>query len=567
MNKIKLIAVLLIFTLIFSSVFILYGCDQTKSPDECTSHIDDNNDGLCDTCGKIIDNENDQKKDPDKCTTHIDVNGDDLCDRCGKDMNNECDKREDKNHVDVNDDGLCDACRESVVASLDFYAINDIHGTLVDSGSTNGVGGLTTFLLKAQENGNAYVLSSGDTWQGGSESNNTLGLLATEWLNYIGCVSMTLGNHEFDWSTAAIEKNAEIANFPLLAINVYERETDERVSYCSPSVMLEANGAKIGIIGAIGDCYSSISASMCGDVYFKVNDELTTLVKEEATSLREKGADYIIYSLHDGGSQISSGSVQSYLSWYDTSLSDGYVDLVFEGHTHQTYSFYDSYGVNHIQAGGYNTGISHASVSINFANGKTTTGTEVIKSNVYSSYSKDNIIETLSEKYRDLVKNPDEVIGYASNNIKSYELCDIMAQAYYKFALEKWGEYDIVLGGGYINSRKPYNIYKGEVTVRTLQTLFPFNNSMTLCTIKGIDLRDRFFNTDNTAYHISYGDYGREVKEKLNNGEGLYDTYYIVVDSYSSDYAPNKLTVVESLGDTIYPRDLLQKYLVEYYLS
>lgn len=567
MNKTKFIALFLILTLLFSSAYLFCGCDQTQRPNGCVSHVDANNDGVCDKCGKKIDNEQDQIKDPNSCTAHIDVNGDDLCDHCGKDMNNECDKRDDNEHVDVNDDGLCDSCGESVVANLDFYAINDIHGSLVDSGSINGVGGLTTYLLNAQENGNAYVLSSGDTWQGGSESNNTLGLLATEWLNYIGCVSMTLGNHEFDWSTDAIKKNAAIANFPLLAINVYERESDERVPYCSPSVMLEADGAKIGIIGAIGDCYSSISASMCGDVYFKVNDELTMLVKEEATSLRERGADYIIYSIHDGGSRISSGSTQSYLSWYDSSLSDGYVDLVFEGHTHQSYTFYDSYGVNHIQAGGYNQGISHATISVNVANGKSTTGVEIISSKVYSNYAKNDIIETLSKKYSDLVKNPDEVIGYASSNIKSGELCDIMAQAYYKFALEQWSEYDIVLGGGYINSRKPYNIYKGDVTIRTIQTLFPFNNSMTLCTIKGIDLRDRFFNTDNSAYHIAYGDYGREIREKLNNGEGLNDIYYIVVDSYSSDYAPNNLTVVESLGDTVYPRDLLQAYLVEYYLS
>lgn len=159
-------------------------------------------------------------------------------------------------------------------------------------------------------------------WQGSSESNNTKGKLATEWLNYIDCASMTLGNHEFDWSTEKIKTNAQLADFPFLAINVYDRTTNKRVEYCDSSVVVEFGDAKIGIIGAIGDCYSSISSSMCADVYFKTGSELTTLVKQEANKLRTQGVDYIVYSLHDGGDQ------GSYMDWYDTSLSNGYVDIV-----------------------------------------------------------------------------------------------------------------------------------------------------------------------------------------------------------------------------------------------
>lgn len=509
MKKRKLVAILLVFIIAISTSLALFGCDNNKN----TPSLNDN------------------------CS-----------------------------HADSNNDGICDNCKGSVIEKVDFYAINDIHGSLSEKEEV-GVGGLTTYLLDAQKNGNAFVISGGDTWQGGSESNNTFGLLATEWLNYIGCVSMTLGNHEFDWSTEAIRQNAEIANFPFLAINVYDRATNERSSFCQPSVMVESGNAKIGIIGAIGDCYSSISASVCADVYFKVGGELTSLVKAEAEALRSQGADYIVYSLHDGGSRIRNGSTLSALDWYDTSLSNGYVNLVFEGHSHQSYTYYDNYGVNHVQAGGYNDGISHASISINIANGKSTTGVEYIKNRVYKDLAKDDIIEELSKKYIEQVGDPDRVIGYSSRSIRSDELSEIMAKAYYQLGLEKWGDYDIVLGGGYIGPRKPYNIDRGNVTVRTIQAIFPFNNSMMLCSIKGVDLRDKFFNTENSKYHISYGSYGVEIRDKLNSGEGLYDTYYIVVDSYSSDYAPNRLTVVDSLGNSVYPRDLLQDYLVDYYLS
>lgn len=595
MKKQKPIVISILLIIVLSSIFIFTSCDDgnfTPST-ECVNHVDSDNNGICDNCGDVLENTT--------CTEHVDSNDDRICDNCGevvyththKDLNkdNSCDKcgatvtqatcteHIDNNnngicdkcstalydycdHKDADNDGVCDLCNLSIVVSLDFYAINDIHGTLAQTDSNDGVGGLTTYLLDKQKNGNAFVLSSGDTWQGGTESNNTKGKLATEWLDYINCVSMTLGNHEFDWTTSAIKLNAQIASFPILAINVYERSTNERATYCDASIMLEYDGAKIGIIGAIGDCYSSISASACSDVYFKVKDELTDLIKDESDSLRSQGADYIILSLHDGQSGSTSGNVDS-MEWYDDTLSDGYVDLVFEAHTHSSYTITDRHGVNHIQAGGYNKGISHASISINTANESSTTSVNIVPYSLYNDQEKDDIIDVLSDLYKNEIGNPDEVLGYNSAKRSSSELADAMAEAYYQLGEEEWGnDFKIVLGGGYIKSRSPYNLAKGDVTVRDLQTLFPFDNTMMLCTVSGRDLWDKFFNTDNNNYHIAYGSYGEQVKATLKSGKGMNDTYYIVVDSYTSDYAYNRLTVVESLGSDIFPRDVLANYLL-----
>ena len=204
-------------------------------------------------------------------------------------------------HVDDNDNGECDECGVSVLAVFDFYVINDIHGKMVDGDSQPGVDELTTYLKNAREaNPNTVFLSSGDTWQGMSESNLTQGFILTEWMNAMGFASMTLGNHEYDWGEEAVIANAELANFPMLAINVYDSTTHQLESYCQPSVMVEQNGVKIGIIGAIGDCYSSIASDKSAGFYFKTGDALTELVKAESRKLRENGADYIIYSIHDG---------------------------------------------------------------------------------------------------------------------------------------------------------------------------------------------------------------------------------------------------------------------------
>jgi 2',3'-cyclic-nucleotide 2'-phosphodiesterase (5'-nucleotidase family) len=257
-------------------------------------------------------------------------------------------------HKDADNNGKCDLCTTSLLVNFDLYAINDLHGKFDDTSSQIGVDELTTFLKRSKATDkNAFFLSSGDMWQGSSESNLTKGKIVTEWMNDLDFVSMTLGNHEYDWGEEYIEQNEALAEFPFLAINVYERETNKRVNYADASVMVECDGLQIGIIGAIGDCYSSISGEHTEDVYFKTGSELSKLVREESTKLRGMGADFIVYSLHDGfgsSKKESTGISDNQLSaYYDVELSNGFVDLVFEGHTHQKYVLTDKYGVYHLQ--------------------------------------------------------------------------------------------------------------------------------------------------------------------------------------------------------------------------
>ena len=462
-------------------------------------------------------------------------------------------------HTDEDDNGRCDDCDTVVVISFDFFGLNDLHGKISDTDTTPGVDELTTY-LKAQyaENPNTVVLSAGDMWQGSSESNLTKGLLTTEWMNEIGLVAMTLGNHEFDWSEEDIEANLAIAEFPFLAINIFEKSTNALAPYCTPSVIVEKSGLQIGIIGAIGDCYSSISGDKTTDLFFKNGDELTALVKEEATRLRQNGADLIVYAIHDGHDRSSSGtktvSAGDLSAYYDPSLSDGYVDLVFEGHTHQSYVLLDGYGVYHLQNGGDHRGISHAEVQINFANGGVkTTSAEFLPAATYTALQDDPIVEALLLKYEEEINFAYHSLGRNSEKRSGAFLKSLVAELYYRAGKEIWGDrYPIVLGGGYISVRSPGSLAVGDVNYAMLQSLFPFDNELVLCSISGADLRSRFLETTNENYYIYLGDIGSIDPDA---------TYYIVTDTYSSTYAPNRLTEIERYGSTLYARDLLAAYV------
>ncbi len=466
-------------------------------------------------------------------------------------------------HVDVDNDGRCDDCHQSVITEIAVFAMNDLHGKFDDTDTQPGVDELTTFIKKSYDAYDGVILlASGDMWQGSSESNLTKGQILTEWMNEMDFVSMTLGNHEYDWGEEHIESNAALAEFPFLAINVYDRETGKRVDYCSPSVMVERGGIQIGIIGAIGDCYSSISGETSGGVYFKVGNELTTLVKTESTRLRQAGADLIIYSLHDGYDDSRSSGLLTdaqLSSYYDPSLSDGYVDLVFEGHTHQRYVLPDGEGVYHLQNGGENRGISRVTIQYNVANGKHRVELPtVVPSSVYEKESSDPIVDKLMEEYADRVSAGAQVLGYNSTKRSGEALRSLVARLYYETGMAAWGdEYDIVLGGGFLSVRSPYSLAAGEVVYSDLQSLMPFDNALVLCSIKGSDLASRFVHTDNENYFNYYGEYGREVCRSIDPTA----TYYVVVDTYSSTYAPNRLTEIARYDADVFARDLLAEYI------
>jgi 2',3'-cyclic-nucleotide 2'-phosphodiesterase (5'-nucleotidase family) len=293
---------------------------------------------------------------------------------------------------------------------------------------------------------------------------------------------------------------------------------------------------------------------------------LTALVKAESERLRALGADLIVYSLHDGHDQSSYSDVKviptsKLKSYYDISLSDGYVDLVFEGHTHQRYVYKDEHGVYHLQSGGDNKGLSHVEISVNpISDTWSIQVAEFVSSDHYQSFSDDPIVESLLDRYQDQISVGGKVVGTNASARSGDKLREVVAQLYYEFGVEQWGsEYDIVLGGGFLSVRSPGYLPAGEVTYAQLQGLFPFDNRLVLCSVSGRDLASKFFHTSNNNYFIHYGNYGASVKQNIDDNA----TYYIIVDTYTSSYAPNRLTVVEEYDADLFARDLLADYIAK----
>ena len=461
-------------------------------------------------------------------------------------------------HLDNDGDELCDHCGIDVTVELDFYSFNDLHGVFNDTADNPGLDEMTTFFKNAYADDAAHeiLLSAGDMWQGSVESSSNKGQLMTQWMNHMGFVAMTLGNHEYDWGSTYIAQNAELAEFPFLGINV----TDTNVSepYCQNSVIVERGGVKIGIIGAIGDVLSSISGEFTDGLSFAVRSELTELVKAEATRLRQQeGCHLIVYSLHAGDDSTSYQPTDHMgsLGYYNMALSQGYVDLVFEGHSHHAYILRDKHGVYHLQGGGYNSGISFVNICYNLVtNTYEVQELEILDEDTFAdpALADDPIVSQLYSQYFSTEDPYTTVLG--RNNVlrSSNEIGHTVAQLYLEKGKQIWGEqYDVVLGGGFIKTRTPYDLSAGDVTYSQLFSLLPFDNALVLCQVTGKELREKFLNS--SSYFIACDD---SLRSSVDDGA----FYYVVTDTYTSFYKYNLFTEIDRL-ENYYARDLLRDFV------
>ena len=455
--------------------------------------------------------------------------------------------------------------------TLDFYGFNDRHGVIMDCDYGVGIAKTSTFLKNQTKDKNALFVSSGDMWQGTVESNSNHGELMTRWMKMLDFTSMTVGNHEFDWGTNAIKTVAENVNFPILGINVIDKITGQRADYVSPSTVVYRGGAKIGIIGAIGDCYSSISYSKVMDVEFVLdkpsnNKPLTKLITDEATRLREEeGCDFIVYSFH--GDSVRDDT------YYNIELSTNHiVDVVFEGHKHVQTAYQDDGGVWHFQsqAEGQQQTINHFTVSLNTSSDEYSVAFNEY-SDVYYMGEYDMRMLEEDEETLALIDEYDftpyrETLGYNSIDRSGVYMRQLCADLYLEEGLKKWTDYsdDIVLAGGYISIRGEGYLPAGDVNYAMFNNLFPFDNDVLLMSVRGDLLINNFIASTNPNYYLAYTDYGNTLR---NNGSLIdRDNYYIVItDTYTYDYLYQRNeSLISFLGNLkeggYYARDLFADY-------
>jgi 2',3'-cyclic-nucleotide 2'-phosphodiesterase/3'-nucleotidase len=365
------------------------------------------------------------------------------------------------------------------IINIDLYNLNDFHGAVEHNPSNKelGINRLAGyFKTKLATNPNSVFLSSGDMWQGSADSNITRGRLVVDAMNQMGFSAMAIGNHEFDWTDEYLFLNQTRSNFPLLGINIMNKQTNQRATFADASVMIERRGIQIGIIGTIGDTLESTILTSAVAPYDFV--PYTNLVKDESQRLKNLGADLIVLVNHNG--TVESGVMP-------------YVDAVFNGHTHRREVFHVG-GKPVYQGLAYGQAISHVRFAFNTANmipsfvqnqSGVYTYDSLISSNEFPQ--EDLEMKALYDEYLineiNAVKN--EVIGQADGAFSRQQLGQFAVDEMLRFA--QTVKQDVVASfhntGGVRST-----IDQGPVTYGELYKAFPFDNELMIVEVTGTEL-------------------------------------------------------------------------------
>lgn len=267
--------------------------------------------------------------------------------------------------------GQVQAAEGDVVISL--LEATDIHGHLVETpGSDKAdyqyrMAYMAKLFNDYRTKGDTITLNGGDTFQGTPLSNLSFGKYLTQALEAMKFDASAVGNHEFDWGIEKVTTNqATLADstIPMLACNIYVKETGKPVDFAKPYEVIERSGKKIAVIGWADEYSADIMAERIAP--YTISED-ASLVNELAKDLKTKGeADAVIVLAHDDAEE----AVEKFEA--------GYIDVLFGGHSHQIKVGTGSNGIPYGQGNREARGFAAATMTISADHKVTVTTPEYI---------------------------------------------------------------------------------------------------------------------------------------------------------------------------------------------
>jgi 5'-nucleotidase len=250
--------------------------------------------------------------------------------------------------------------RDEVTISI--IGTNDVHGALSADGTVGGIVTVSAYAdalrrARAADGGAMLLIDAGDMWQGSLESNLVEGAAVVDAYNAMGVTAAAIGNHEFDFGPVGknaipieagedprgnLKRRASEAQFPLLAANLIDMETGKPVAWDNvyPSVMVEAAGVKIGIVGVLTE--NALTTTIAANTVGLRVAPLADTIAAEARILRDDGAVLVVVAAHAGGKctdfsdpeDLSSCVMTAEIMRVANQLEPGTVDYIIGGHNH-----------------------------------------------------------------------------------------------------------------------------------------------------------------------------------------------------------------------------------------
>ncbi len=292
---------------------------------------------------------------------------------------------------------------------------SDIHGNVqnydyfsdtVPTGSSQR--GLTKVLSYVKgvlaANPNTILIDDGDTIQGtplayyfdmvDTSVENPLAVA----MNYMGYVAATVGNHEFNYGPAVLNKFQSEANFPLLSANV----TGCRDYTFQPYVIKDVGGVQVGILGLTPPAvvHWERPENIVGCVF----GDAMTAANHYVPIMRAEGADVIVVAAHTGLDETYGyGRDENFVKFLANEVPG--IDVILAGHAHALVASQIINGVLVTEPNYHTRNISDIRITVSGSGTDWTVTTKTSTAPAVGSYAENAGLLTLMQPYHTTAVN------------------------------------------------------------------------------------------------------------------------------------------------------------------
>jgi 5'-nucleotidase/UDP-sugar diphosphatase len=378
--------------------------------------------------------------------------------------------------------------QEPRLATLRILHWNDLHSQnvpfkVVKRDSIEGrdsvyyVGGIATLLgyihqLKGNRR-DVAVLNAGDDFQGTPISSITKGRSQIELMNIINPDAMTLGNHEFDYGLENLEKDLSLAHFPVLNANIFDERNGK--NFQEPYLVKTFGDVTVGIIGLIIPDLSILTMRENIKGLRMLNE--VQVVRKYIAELKKQGVNLIVVLSHIGVNA-------------DEALADSIrsIDVIIGGHSH-TALFHPIKRKHTIicQAGTRGRWVGELNLTVDLVGDSVYRYDGKLVETVVGKVTPDPIAAAKVDELESTVdKELNQVIGTLRVDWRAEYNHESNIGNWATDVMRAFAETDLAFAnsGGF---RK--DVLAGNITVRDIWEIFPFNDDFVTFRVSGKMLR------------------------------------------------------------------------------
>ena len=396
--------------------------------------------------------------------------------------------------------------------------------------------------------------------------NGVVEMMAMEELGYD---VRTIGNHEFDKKMTGLGDMLSLCSKVKVVASNYDFSQTSLSQYVCSSAIIKAGNVNVGFIGLNVRLQNLVDPMACEGVQWQ---NAINVADVEAQKLREQGADMVIALSHLGYEKTDE-------VYYDRGIAKNtrHIDMIIGGHSH-TFLNYPEYVTNQdgeqvliTQTGSKGICLGYAKIRLD-DKGKPSFTYRLIPVKSHLDAKLDPAFSDMIDIYSaEVIKEMDQVIGNCPKAIRKgtpeSPLSNLTADALVWMAQEYYGvKADVAL---YNSGGIRAEISAGDLTVGDVYAVYPFDNVLSVATLKGKDLKKLF------EYVASSGGLpinkevrmvisGNKVKSVTVNGKTINDnqTYTVATIDYLMNLGRYGL---ENATDRRDASEIIRDYFVAYF--